>query len=435
MKLEKCYELDGKRKKTKFAENENILVDCPPKQHEDVLRLFQSGFIDILVVVEVLSRSHDDPLISSVVQHRFYENSYASKFQKSGRAQRIISKEYIAKVYPEINVTQVNKSTQARQDTFELVLDSEHSMWSGMEVDLTLDGQANPLIGTIKWVGEKIICVQLNEKTCQGKINKVRSTRGKILEDWLQSLNNRRITQKMSIFELSINFSNVHYTQFETEEMTNTRLLKKAIEITSKENTEVTIACGGISGSGNICKKQKKPRAEPAAEPTSPVAGTTLAQPEFISKPIACRLNCGKRYPHKTGEARHYREYHLKQPRTCRREIHVLPEDSATSSNESAKQHPRLSDDSIEKEPNTLKRHKVVIIEDEDTPSSSKDHKPRQSPRCSDDIEALLDDGDIYDDVVNDHKPKQRSRFSDDIQTLLDDGDITIEQANMLAGM
>ena len=39
------------------------------------------------------------------------------------------------------------------------------------------------------------------------------------------------------------------------------------------------------------------------------------------AEPIPCRENCGKRYRHQSGEARHYREYHLKKPRTCREEI------------------------------------------------------------------------------------------------------------------
>ena len=53
------------------------------------------------------------------------------------------------------------------------------------------------------------------------------------------------------------------------------------------------------------------------AEPTTPVAEPTTP----VVEPIPCRENCGKRYRHQSGEARHYREYHLKKPRTCREEI------------------------------------------------------------------------------------------------------------------
>jgi len=59
----------------------------------------------------------------------------------------------------------------------------------------------------------------------------------------------------------------------------------------------------------------------PVAEPTPPVVEPTPMSPESILKPIPCRENCGKRYRHQSGEARHYREYHLKKTRTCRKEI------------------------------------------------------------------------------------------------------------------
>jgi hypothetical protein len=72
-------------------------------------------------------------------------------------------------------------------------------------------------------------------------------------------------------------------------------------------------------------------RSTPVVEPTTPVVepatpvvepATPVVEPTTpVVEPIPCRENCGKRYRHQSGEARHYREYHLKKPRTCREEI------------------------------------------------------------------------------------------------------------------
>ena len=76
-------------------------------------------------------------------------------------------------------------------------------------------------------------------------------------------------------------------------------------------------SCGWIK---RTVAEPTTPVAEPTttvAEPTTPVAEPTTP----VVEPIPCRENCGKRYRHQSGEARHYREYHLKKPRTCREEI------------------------------------------------------------------------------------------------------------------
>jgi hypothetical protein len=67
----------------------------------------------------------------------------------------------------------------------------------------------------------------------------------------------------------------------------------------------------------NWIKRTAAEPTTPAAEPTTPAAEPTTP----VVEPIPCRENCGKRYRHQSGEARHYREYHLKKPRTCREEI------------------------------------------------------------------------------------------------------------------
>lgn len=97
-------------------------------------------------------------------------------------------------------------------------------------------------------------------------------------------------------------------------------------------------------------------------EPTTPVAPVAEPTTPVVEKMIPCRENCGKRYRHQSGEARHYREYHLKKPRTCRKEsLHVLLKESSNESATSLKIKLEATENDLTKALEKVKQLETVI--------------------------------------------------------------------------